>query len=234
MLQYTYRYQARIIEQKKIPCAVGGVSTVDDEEIYFNCAGFKSVDDPSSGEINKDSIFWICSQTKLITNVRPKTSYLRTTISLNLFYLLLYPQLAALQLIEKGKLQGDTPVSTYLPVFENPIILDDITKEKSSFKPATKAVRVQHLLNFSSGLFYPITNPIHVLPNAYTAPHQEEDPVGHFYNIIKVSLYSVRKFCILIYSCRETYLLSPSDLNLVATVRLLPTFNSPILTTDSL
>jgi CubicO group peptidase (beta-lactamase class C family) len=97
-------------------------------------------------------------------------------------------QLAALQLIEKGKLQGDTPVSTYLPVFENPIILDDITKEKPSFKPATKVVRVQHLLNFSSGLFYPITAPIHVLPKPYVAPQQEEDPVGHFYNIIKVSL----------------------------------------------
>jgi len=95
--------------------------------------------------------------------------------------------LAALQLIEKGKLHADTPVSAYLPVFENPIILDDITAEKPSYKPATKVVLVQHLLNFSSGLFYPS---VFVLPTAYTAPHNEEDPVGHFYNLIKVSLLS--------------------------------------------
>ena len=92
--------------------------------------------------------------------------------------------MAALQLIEKGKLQADTPVSVYLPVFENPIILDDITAEKPSYKPATKVIRVEHLLNFSSGLFY---SGIVDLPNPYTLPHEEEDPVSHFYNIIKVS-----------------------------------------------
>ena len=96
-------------------------------------------------------------------------------------------QLAALQLIEKGKLHADTPVSTYLPVFENPIILDDITAEKPSYQPATKVVLVQHLLNFSSGLFYPVGAPVHVLPMAYLAPHDGEDPVGNFYNLIKVS-----------------------------------------------
>ena len=94
-------------------------------------------------------------------------------------------QLAALQLIEKGKLQVDSPVSAYLPVFENPIILDDSSAENPFFKPATKVVRVEHLLNFSSGLFYPS---ITVLPYSYTAKHNEEDPVGHFYNLIKVSL----------------------------------------------
>lgn len=102
------------------------------------------------------------------------------------FYFL---QLAALQLIEKGKIQRDTPVSTYIPAFENPIILDDITAKNPSFKPATNVVRVEHLLNFSSGLFYPINNSIHEITTAYTAPYwEEEDPVGHFYNIIKVTL----------------------------------------------
>jgi len=98
--------------------------------------------------------------------------------------------LAALQLIEQGKLHVDTPVSTYLPVFENPIIqvLDDIAAGKPSYTPATQVVLVRHLLNFSSGLFYPVKTQVHVLTKAYSAPHDEEDPVGHFYNIIKVSL----------------------------------------------
>ena len=96
-------------------------------------------------------------------------------------------QLAALQLIEKGKPQADDHVSAYLPVFENPIILDDVSAENPSFKPATKAIRVENLLNFSSGLFYP---EITVLPCSYTAKHNEEVPVGHFYDLIKVSLPS--------------------------------------------
>jgi len=155
---------ASAIEEKKLPCVIAGVSTVDDEEIYFNYAGYNSMDDPSSGEINKDSIFWICSQTKLVTH------------------------LAALQLIEKGKLQADTPVSTYLPVFENPIIVDDITAKKPSYKSATKEVLVRHLLNFSSGIYYPH---IFVLPNGYTEPHDQKDPVRHFYDIIKGDLPSI-------------------------------------------
>ena len=107
-------------------------------------------------------------------------------------------QLAALQLIEKGKLQTDSPVSAYLPVFENPIILDDFSAENPTFKPATKVVRVEHLLNFSSGLFYP---DIAVISLSYTTKHDKEDPVGHFYNLIKVGLplemslvYIIRKY----------------------------------------
>ena len=37
--------QVKIIEEKKFPCVTYGVSTVDDEEIYFNYGGFNSVDD---------------------------------------------------------------------------------------------------------------------------------------------------------------------------------------------
>ena len=98
-----------------------------------------------------------------------------------------YLQLAALQLIEKGKLQMNTPVSNYLPTFKNPIILDDITANQPSLKPATKVVRVEHLLNFSSGLFY---GSILNIPTPYVIPHDEEDPVAHFYSAIKVSLLS--------------------------------------------
>ena len=186
--------QVKVIEEKKLPCVTYGVSTVDDEEIYFNYGGFNSVDDPSSGEVNRDSIFRICSQTKLITHAR--YSFTDITPQLTVYHFLL--QLAALQLIEKGKLQTDSPVSAYLPVFENPIILDDFSAEDPTFKPATKVVRVEHLLNFSSGLFYP---DIAVISLSYTTKHDKEDPVGHFYNLIKVGLplemslvYIIRKY----------------------------------------
>ena len=182
----TISTQVKIIEEKKLPCVTYGVSTIDDEEIYFNYGGFNSVDDSSSGGVNKDSIFRICSQTKLITHVRYCLSlFFRRYYFIADHLPFIFFQLAALQLIEKGELKADSPVSAYLPVFENPIILDESSAENASFKPATKVVLVEHLLNFSSGLFYP---EITVLPHSYTAKQDEEDPVGHFYNLIKVSL----------------------------------------------
>ena len=65
------------MQEKKLPCVTYGVSTVDDEEIYFNYGGLNSVDDPLSGEVNKDSIFRICSQTKLITHARYSRKFFR-------------------------------------------------------------------------------------------------------------------------------------------------------------
>jgi CubicO group peptidase (beta-lactamase class C family) len=136
-------------------------------------------------------------------------------------------QLAALQLIEKGKLQADSPVSVYLPIFENPVILDDFLAETPSFKPATKVVKVEHLLNFSSGLFYPS---IIALPYPYTAKHDKEDPVGYFYNLIKVSLSCchVSFVCWFIY-IRAIYLLFLSNLNPAPSVGLYSLVNSVLL-----
>ena len=105
--------QVKIIEEKKFPCVTYGVSTVDDEEIYFNYGGFNSVDDSSSGEVNKDSIFRICSQSKLITHARSSRKFFRRYYPIA-DRLPFSAQLAALQLIEKGKLQADSPVSVYL------------------------------------------------------------------------------------------------------------------------
>lgn len=133
-----------------------------------------------------------------------------------------------MQLIEQGKLRTDTPVSTYLPAFENPIILDDVLAEKPSFKPATGVVRVEHLLNYSSGLFYPQGLS---MPASLSGPHDERDPVGHFYNLIKASstitfFWLLRLYVMLICLCRAICLLFPSNLNRVPTVSPL----SPMMT----
>ncbi|KAJ7015849.1 hypothetical protein C8F04DRAFT_1284554 [Mycena alexandri] len=44
------------------------VTTVDGP-IYMHQAGTKLVDDPQSAAINEDTVFWLCSQTKLITTI---------------------------------------------------------------------------------------------------------------------------------------------------------------------
>ncbi|KAJ7786689.1 beta-lactamase/transpeptidase-like protein, partial [Mycena olivaceomarginata] len=59
------------------------------------------VGDLPSGSINEDTIFWVCSQTKLITTI------------------------AALQLIECGGIRLDTLVETILPELVNPVVVTD-------------------------------------------------------------------------------------------------------------
>ena len=51
-----------------MPGFIFGVTTAQ-EEIYFQEGGYKVLNDPSSGKITPESVFWICSQTKLLTHV---------------------------------------------------------------------------------------------------------------------------------------------------------------------
>lgn len=52
-----------------MPGFVLGVSNMD-EEIYFGGGGPKSIGSRQTETVNPDSVFWICSQTKMIVAVR--------------------------------------------------------------------------------------------------------------------------------------------------------------------
>ncbi|KAF8964756.1 beta-lactamase/transpeptidase-like protein [Flammula alnicola] len=150
------------VEAKKIPGFVFGVSNVDGE-IFFQGGGTNIVNDPASGEVNPDSVFWLCSQTKMIA------------------------ALAALKLVEQGKISFDTPLSDYLPEFRNPIIVDDTSTQKTTFRPAETVLTLKHVLNFSSGLFYPVVREgPNSLPDAYTSKeiHGTQDPISSFLRVI--------------------------------------------------
>jgi CubicO group peptidase (beta-lactamase class C family) len=56
------------LDSGEVPGFVLGVSNVDGE-IYFQGGGNNIVGNTSSGDINPDSVFWICSQTKMIAAV---------------------------------------------------------------------------------------------------------------------------------------------------------------------
>jgi len=137
---------------------VYGVSNLD-EEIYFNGGGPKVVGDPSSGEVGPDSVMWICSQTKLIAS------------------------LAALKLVDQGKITFDTPVSDYLPQFRNPIIVEKTDTQETNFRPAETVMTLRHLLTMTSGLFYPTEAG---LPRGYSSKtmHHSEDPISEFFRVI--------------------------------------------------
>ena len=99
-------------------------------------------------------------------------------------------QLAALKLIEQGKISFDTPLSDYLPQFRNPIIVDrtDTTDpQKTGFKPAETVVTLKHLLNFTSGLFYPTESGYDMTKGCSSKEmHLSEDPTSEFFKIITV------------------------------------------------
>ncbi|KAF8169815.1 beta-lactamase/transpeptidase-like protein [Pholiota molesta] len=143
---------AKLAGEHKIPGFALGATTAEGE-IYFGTGGYRTLDDPASGKVDPDTVFWICSMTKLIAHI------------------------SALQLIEQGKLKEDTPVSEFFPQFANPVVLDN---------PAQNVVLVKHLLNFTSGLFYPMIPDFGLkVPDSYAGNHDLKDPHSEFFSLVK-------------------------------------------------
>jgi hypothetical protein len=127
---------------------------------------------------------WICSHTKLITSV---SSSLPLIASQEVIGFIGSCQLAALKLVEQGKITFDTPAADYLPEFRNPIIVDRTDTQKTSFKPAETVVTLKHLLNFTSGLFYPTGGDDSMTKGCSSKEmHLSEDPTSEFFRIVIV------------------------------------------------
>ncbi|KAJ7146161.1 beta-lactamase/transpeptidase-like protein [Mycena epipterygia] len=157
------------VESKSTPALFFGVTNVD-EAIYMHQAGTKLVDDPSSGAIDEDTVFSLFSQTKLITTI------------------------AALKLIEQGKIELDTYIEEVFPAFANPVI---VTGYDAAGKPLTTPAKAKitfgQLLNHSSGLNYvPVevdpTGPINYFPRAYAHSYKPGEDVSTFFKILQGSL----------------------------------------------
>ncbi|KAJ7168538.1 beta-lactamase/transpeptidase-like protein [Mycena filopes] len=129
--------------------------------------GTKLVDDPTSEAIDEDTVFWLCSQTKMITSI------------------------AALQLIDRGMITLDTPVEKILLELANPVIVTEHDEEgrPSAVVPAKGKITFGQLLNHSSGLDYGVdgTTPASGMPVAYAHSYKGED-VSAFFKILKGSL----------------------------------------------
>jgi CubicO group peptidase (beta-lactamase class C family) len=97
-------------------------------------------------KITPETIFWIASMTKPITSV------------------------AALQLVEQGKLELDAPIGGILPELATPQVL-----ENGALRPAATAITLRHLLTHTAGFSYPASNPALA---AYAAAHPNPPPPG--------------------------------------------------------
>jgi methyl acetate hydrolase len=120
------------IAQRKIP-AVVGMAASERGVLYSGAFGTR---DSSGPPVNADSIFSIASMTKAITTV------------------------AALQLVEQGKVKLDDPVSKHLPQLAKLEVLEGFdTDGKPKLRPARTPVTLKHLLTHTSGMCYDIWDP---------------------------------------------------------------------------
>ena len=116
------------IQRRKIPAAVAMVAT-GDKSLYAGAFGRR---DAEGTPVAADSIFAIASMTKAVTTV------------------------AAMQLVEQGKVKLDEPVSKYLPALERLDVLEgfDESGRKPVLRPAKTPITLKHLLTHTSGLCY--------------------------------------------------------------------------------
>jgi methyl acetate hydrolase len=114
--------------RRKIPAVVAMVATQD--KITYSGA-FGKRDSTSGIGVKPDSIFFIASMTKAITTT------------------------AALQLVERGMLTLDEPVSKHLPELAKLDVLQGFDKSgKPILRSASKPVALKHLLTHTSGFAY--------------------------------------------------------------------------------
>ncbi len=109
----------------------GAVTTVGNREgiISTEVAGVR---DPESGAaMSEDTVFQIASMTKAVTSV------------------------AAMQLVERGMLSLDSPISDVLPELADAQVIAGFAEDGSpQLRPAARAITLRHLLTHTSGLGY--------------------------------------------------------------------------------
>jgi len=135
----------------KIPPALQGVIDAGDlsgfvtliwrggEELQFNALGHRDID--AGLPMTRDTLFRIASMTKPVTSV------------------------AALMLIEEGKLRLEDPITKWMPKFSNMQVLKDPQGPVEAAYPSPREITVEDLFTHRSGLAYGFTS---IGPIAYT------------------------------------------------------------------
>jgi CubicO group peptidase (beta-lactamase class C family) len=124
-----------LLEQAADSGAVPGVVAVAgdrDGAIYEGAFGHLGVDDERPALL--DTVFLIASMTKAITSV------------------------AALQLIEDGRLELQQPVADILPEFGELQVLDGFDGDEPRLRPPARQATIRNLLTHTSGLAYWFSN----------------------------------------------------------------------------
>ena len=121
----------KILREAVASGAVAGVAaavTDGQRTLYQGAAGVTQIG--GARLVDADTVFWIASMTKPVTSV------------------------AAMQLVEQGKLSLDAPIGDVLPALANKQILDG-----GSLRPARTKITLRHLLTHTAGFAYAFTRP---------------------------------------------------------------------------
>ncbi len=118
------------VASKKLPGLLGAVARGTDDADFL-MSGTLAID--SKRAVDADTLYRVYSMSKPITGM------------------------AAMMLIEDGKLRLDQSVGDFLPGFAKPMVILDQMKSLDA-KPASKPLTIRHLLTHSGGLGYIITS----------------------------------------------------------------------------
>src|SRR5437667_4563990 len=120
-------------EAKEVPGVVAVAAT--DKRIFYE--GASGAPDLANGpEMTPDTIFRLASMTKAVTSV------------------------AAMQLVEQGKLQLDQPIGNVLPELSAPQVLEGFDDAGAPrLRPAKRPITLRHLLTHTAGFGYEIWDP---------------------------------------------------------------------------
>jgi CubicO group peptidase (beta-lactamase class C family) len=109
--------------------------------VDFRTFGYMDLE--SRRPLTEDAIHRMYSNTKIVTSV------------------------AAMMLVEQGRIGLDDPVAEYLPAFANLRVLKADAKAIDDTVPAAGPMRIRHLLSHSAGLSYGFIEPMSVIDQAY-------------------------------------------------------------------
>ncbi len=120
------------VERADVPGVVA-MATTRSEIVYQGAFGRRAL--PDGDPMTSDTVFWIASMTKAITSM------------------------AAMQLVEQGKLALDEPVAGVLPELSAPQVLTGFSPSgEPQLRPAKASITLRHLLTHTSGFVYDIWN----------------------------------------------------------------------------
>src|ERR1051326_9439292 len=120
------------VERGDVPGVVA-MATTRGEVVYESAFGRRAL--PDGAAMTTDTVFWIASMTKAITSM------------------------AAMQLVEQGKLKIDQPISDVLPELSAPQVLDGFDASGDpKLRSANRQITLRHLLTHPSGFVYDIWN----------------------------------------------------------------------------
>ena len=133
------------VKRRKIPAAVAMVATAE-KTTYTGAFGKR--DSAAVADLSPDSIFRIASMTKAVTSV------------------------AAMQLVEQGKLTLDEPVARHLPELSGLEVLEGFDKNTGNpiLRPVSKPVTLRRMLTHTAGFGYDTWDENLLRYNAHAAP----------------------------------------------------------------